>query len=61
MKAASRPEPDDYNLPKCRSVLEKLVRKMKDCGIDETKAMAIIEEKKVQFEKDCALFDSKWK
>ena len=59
-KAASRPEPEDYNLPKCQAELVKLLQKMKDCGIDNTKAMEIIKEKKDQFDKDVALYESKW-
>ena len=30
LKAASRPDPDDYNLPKCKEDLEKLLKKMSD-------------------------------
>ena len=51
----------NYNLPKSRADLDKLLQRMKACGIDETKAMEIIKEKKVKYDKDCALFDSKWK
>ena len=60
-QAASRPAPEDYNLPKSRADLDKLLQRMKACGIDETKAMEIIKEKKVKYNKACALFDSKWK
>ena len=33
---------------------------MKDCGIDDKKAMEIIKEKKAQFDKDITLYESKW-
>ena len=59
LRSASRPEPEDYNLPRNKDDLVKLLQKMKDCGIDEKKAMEIIKEKKAQFDKDCALFDGK--
>ena len=60
-KAAARPDPEDYNLPKCQADLVKLLQNMKDCGIDEKQGMEIIREKKAQYDKDCALYDSKWK
>ena len=34
---------------------------MSDCGIDNKKAMEIIREKKSQFDKDVATYESKWK
>ena len=46
LRSASRPEPEDYNLPRNKDDLVKLLQKMKDCGIDEKKAMEIIKEKK---------------
>ena len=45
-KAAARPDPEDYNLPKCQADLVKLLQNMKDCGIDEKQGMEIIREKK---------------
>ena len=56
---ASRPKPEDYNLPRSQIELDSLLQRMSDCGIDSAKAMEIIKEKKEKFEKDCAVFDSK--
>ena len=57
-KAASRPKPEDYNLPRSQAELDILLQKMRDCGIDSTQAFEIIKEKKQQLERDCAEFDT---
>ena len=41
-KAASRPKPEDYNLPRSQIELDKLLSRMRVCGIDADKAMVIV-------------------
>ena len=57
-KAATRPKPEDYNLPRTQTELDILLQKMKDCGIDTSRAMVIIKEKKEKFDKDCAEYEA---
>ena len=49
-KAATRPKPDDYCLPRSQIELDKLLSRMTECGIDDARAMEMLKERKEKFE-----------
>ena len=49
LRKTSGPNPVDYNLPITEEEWKSMMKKMKDCGIDEKKAMSMIKERKNKF------------
>ena len=57
-RTATRPKPEDYKLPRNQVELDKLLSQMKDCGIDASKALEMIKERKMQFDKAISEYES---
>ena len=50
-KSGTRPKPEDFCLPRNQDELDIFLSRMKDCGIDDARAMEMIKERKIQFDK----------
>ena len=50
-KSAARPKPKDYFLPRSQVELDKLLSRMKECGIEYVRAMEMLRERKEKFDK----------
>ena len=47
-KSGTRPKPEDFCLPRNQVELDKLLSRMRDCGIDDARAMEMIKERRMQ-------------
>ena len=52
------PKPEDFNLPRNKAEGEAVLAKMKDCGIDDEKAVEIMRERIQKYENACLAFKS---
>ena len=50
-KVVTRPKPEDYFLPRNQTELDKLKSRMRECGIDDERAMEMLKERKEKFDK----------
>ena len=61
-KKPVEPKPEDFNLPRNKAEWETMLAKMKDCGIEDKKAVEIMRERIQKYENACLAFKSsnKW-